>query len=77
MGVSLDLADYAAPEIPDSQNLLKNSIFAREWNGEIEPRLGNWRNMELSVPNPEGEFEDWGHTTRGKLKRTEVVLASG
>ncbi|MDA7881349.1 hypothetical protein N9A94_03515 [Akkermansiaceae bacterium] len=54
LGVSLDLADYAGPTIPDSQNLLKNSYFSREWHGEIEPNLKRWGNMDLDVPKPRG-----------------------
>ena len=63
LGVSLDLADYAAPTIPDSQNLLKNPDFSREWNGEIEPPLKAWASMELNVPNPEKLYSRTGEIT--------------
>lgn len=47
MDVSLDLKDYKAREISDSENLLKNPDFLREWNGEVDPELRMWTYMGL------------------------------
>ena len=46
-GISLDLADFQLPEIPDNENLLKNDYFYNEWVGNVEPRLENWSKMNL------------------------------
>ncbi|MDB4265983.1 hypothetical protein N9889_00010 [bacterium] len=47
MGVSLDLADYAAEEIPEGESLMEDPTFLAEWNGEIEPVLDRITSMKL------------------------------
>lgn len=44
-GLSLVRADYAGPEIPDDENLLKDPAFLKEFENEGEDRLGAWRNL--------------------------------
>jgi hypothetical protein len=44
-GVSLVRSDYAGPDIPEDEDLLKNPIFAEELGKEEKERLGEWERL--------------------------------
>ncbi|MGC6459411.1 MAG: hypothetical protein ACON4R_13705 [Akkermansiaceae bacterium] len=63
-GLSLDLADYQPPPVPDEENLLKNPIFLKEWNGEIEPKLRSW--TSIGLPNVKDYIQAYSKPTSGE-----------
>ena len=61
-GVSLVRADYAGPEIPDDENLLKNEVFMKALEDASAGRLGDW--WKLFADSPEREVRSDGRRQR-------------